>query len=87
METLESHTEYDLFDYENSAQPLSLDEAIKVARALRVADKSHRFRIVPTDDKETGFRVEAISQERLYADFLAMVSTFLNRFLAKRTAR
>lgn len=87
METLESKTDYDLFDYENSTQPLSLDEAIKVAGALRAADKSHGFRIVPTDEKQTGFRVEAVSRERLYADFLAMISTFVNGFLAKRNPR
>ena len=82
-------TDYDWFSlgYDETDRPLSLDEAISRAEALRSVDKKHLYRIVPVDRDHTFFRVEVVSQERVYADFLAKMSEWVGKRLTRLTAR
>jgi hypothetical protein len=74
--------EYDLFDYRHADEtPVPLDEAVKKAAAMRVTDRSHFHRIVPTDADMTGFRVESVSREQAYADILARAGELINRIV------
>jgi hypothetical protein len=81
LPTLETQTDYDLFDYEDSDQPLSLEEAISRASRLRSLDKSRVYRVVPVDTSQTGFRVKAVSREEIQADFFARLYTWISRRL------
>jgi len=88
MPTLMESMEYDLFDYRHSDEvPLSLDEAMKKAAALRSSDKSHFHRIVPTDENMNGFRVESVSREQAYADVISRANEVVNRLLRRARAR
>jgi hypothetical protein len=87
LPALEMQTDYDLFSYEESDQPLSLGEAISRAGALRALDKSHIYRVVPVDQSQTGFRVQIVSREQVRADFLARISAWLARRIANFSAR
>lgn len=85
METIESRTDYDLFDYESDK--LSLGEAIKLAQSLRSVDRSHRFRIVPANNEQTSFRVEVVEQGNLYANFLGSIAGFIARATGRAVGR
>jgi hypothetical protein len=88
MPSLIESTEYDQFDYRHADEsPLPLDEAVKKAAAMRATDKSHFHRIVPTDANMTGYRVESVSRERVYADVLARASDLVNRILRRAQPR
>jgi hypothetical protein len=87
LPTLETQTDYDLFNYEESDQPLSLGEAINHAATMRAADKSHVYKVIPVDRNQTGFRVQAISREQVYADFLSRISAWLGKRIANLSAR
>jgi hypothetical protein len=82
-------TDYDWFsfNYEEPEKNLTLDEAIARAKVLRSADKTRIYRVVPIDSDHSAFRVEAVSQERVYADFLTRASKWASKFLTHLTAR
>jgi hypothetical protein len=87
LPTLETQTDYDLFNYEESDQPLSLGEAMSRAATLRDVDKSRIYRIVPVDSNQSGFRVQIVSREQVYADFLSRISAWLGRRIANLSSR
>lgn len=87
MPTLEKQTDYDLFNYDESNEPLSLEEAMNRAASLRSADRLHVYRIIPTDTNQTGFRVQAVSQDEVYANFLSRLSAWLGKRIAGLSAR
>ena len=80
-----SHADYDQFrmDYQEPDQGITLDEAVARAVKLRSADKSHVYRVMPANDDQTTFRIEIISQERVYANFLARMSAWITRRLSR----
>ena len=79
-------TEYDRFDYDESSPPLTLDEAIAKADTIR---KSSGFivRVRPTDENLSGFKVDIVSKEEQYADFLERVSRWWGRIISNRRLR
>ena len=78
--------DYDLFDYRHADEkPLTLDEAVKKAAALRSSEKMHFHRIVPVDTTLTTFRVESVSREEAYADIRIRVANLFSKVLRRRT--
>ena len=85
MPSLLESTEYDRFDYRYADEPaLTLEEVIRKAAKLRKTDKTHFHRIVPTDASMTHFRIESVSREQAYADFIIRASDLRNRALRRR---
>jgi hypothetical protein len=74
-------TDFDRFSYRHfDEQPLTLEEAVKKSQEQKKADPLAAYRVVPTDDQMTGFRIERVSREKLYADFLKRFNGHLIRF-------
>jgi hypothetical protein len=59
--------DYDSFDYEFDAKPLSLEEASREAARLGASDSKNFYRVVATDGKMRNFRVQKISKAKAYA--------------------
>ena len=82
MESLLESTDYDRFDHKHADEPpLTLEEAVRKAAALRRTERSKFHRIVPTDENMASFRVESVSKDEAYAEFLARANSIFNRFL------
>jgi len=85
MPSLLDSTDYDRFDYRHADEPaLSLEDAIRKADALRKADRAHFHRILPTDGDMTGFRIESVGRDQVYADFVSRASDLFSRALRRR---
>lgn len=85
MPSLLDSTDYDRFDYEHADEPsLTLEEAIRKAAALRRADKTHFHRIMPTDGTMTSFRIDSVSRDQAYADFVARAEELFRSALRRR---
>lgn len=77
MQTLD----YDLFDLKTADKPpLSLDEAVSQAAELRHGNADF-FRVVPIDLDKATFRVERVTSEKVYSDFLASIFKFCGRMM------
>jgi len=80
--------EYDTFDYKHlDERPLSLEEAVKLARQLQAADNNKFHRVVPKDSEMSGFRVESVPKTSVYAELLNRLSTRLYRLANRSTTR
>ncbi len=55
---------FEAFDYGEKPQSMSLLEAANEAVKLSANDALHFYRVVPIDEKMTGFRVEKVSKEK-----------------------
>ena len=85
MSSLLDSTDYDLFDYRHADEPsLTLEDAMQKAAALRKVDKTHFHRIVPTDGTMASFRIESVSRDQAFADFVARASDLFGRALRRR---
>ena len=85
MSSLLDSTDYDLFDYRHADEPsLTLEDAMQKAAALRKVDKTHFHRIVPTDGAMTDFRIESVSRDQVFADFVTRASDLFGRALRRR---
>ena len=85
MPSLLDSTDYDRFDYRHADEPaLSLEDAIKKVAELRRADKAHFHRILPTDGNMTAFRIDSVSRDQVYADFVTRASDLFGRALRRR---
>jgi hypothetical protein len=83
MPSLLESTDYESFTLKDwDSEPVSLDEAIKKADALRSAGKTF-CRVVPVDPAMSGFRVEVVTpdevRERFYSRFAAFRAKWLSR--------
>ena len=88
MPSLIESTDYDRFEYKHFDEPaLALDEAMGTAARLRDSDPAHFHRIVPNDSDMTGFRIETISRDALYAQLLGRWAELLNRFVSKSVTK
>jgi hypothetical protein len=67
MPTLES-LDYERFSFDD---PLTLDEAVKKAEALRRKDASSFYRVEHTNESRTTFTVKKVPKASVYADFVA----------------
>ena len=65
-------TEYDLFDYDTESK-LQLEDAVKAAREAAKANPDILYRVVPVDPEMTGFRIEPVHQNQLYAELISRV--------------
>lgn len=64
-------TSYDRFDYRDFDRSSStLENAITEAAELRKRNPDTFYRVVPTDENETKFAVDALSANQVYADVL-----------------
>ncbi len=75
--------EYDAFDigrYDRT--PLSLDEAIREADAMRKADADSVPRVLPANASSDSFYVESIDRETAQAEMLLRFNALLVRMLA-----
>jgi hypothetical protein len=59
--------DYDSFDYEFDARPLSLEQATHEAARLAALDTQNFYRVVPIDSKMRKFRIQKISKAKAYA--------------------
>ena len=76
-------SEFDRFDYRYyDEEPLRLDQAAKKADQLSAEDPNSFYRVVPTDDRLSGFRIEKIPTVQLYFDFIADMTQKYARFLS-----
>jgi len=65
-------TEYDLFDYDTESK-MQLEDAIKAAREAAKANPDISYRVIPVDPEMTGFRIEPIHRNQLYAEFISHI--------------
>lgn len=85
MPTLET-VDYARFNYEDDA-PLSLNEAVKKAAALRRKDSTNFYRVELVDEKGTAFTVKKVPAASVYADFIARVSKVMGRYFLRPLSR
>jgi hypothetical protein len=75
--------DYDSFDYEFDAKPMSLEQAIREATRLGATDSQNFYRVVATDSKMRNFRVQKVSKAKAYAkqkaDFASRVAHAFTR--------
>jgi hypothetical protein len=84
MSSLLESTDYGSFSLRDwDAKPLSLDEAIQKANAVRSGDGRMFCRVLPTDPSMTGFRVEVLSPEQVQADFACRLASFRSRWMRR----
>ena len=87
LSILESN-EYDVFDYKHAdEQPMTLDEAVEKAAALRKADRNHFYRIEPVDSAMSGFRVNSVTPEEVYAETASRLRALAARLLVRYRSR
>jgi len=87
MPMLAEHvTEYDRFDYDEPSQALTLDEALAKAESMKKCS-GYIVRVRPTDESLTGFKVETVSKEEQYVDFLDRLSSWWVDLISGRRLR
>jgi uncharacterized iron-regulated membrane protein len=83
MPTLEA-LDYERFSYDEANEnPLTLDEAVKKAKALRRKDAANFYRIKHTDEGGTSFVVTKVPVSSVYADFVAHAAKVMNRYVRR----
>jgi hypothetical protein len=84
MPALMDTLDYERFEYKHfDEQPLSLEEAIKKAQALKAGDESSVFRVIPLDDELTGFCVEKVDKSELYTSLLSRVTKLWSKLYTR----
>ncbi len=80
MPTLES-TDYERFSIDEASNPaMTLDEAVKKAREMRIADSSSFYRVEAVDQSANAFRVEKVPVIAAYADFISRIARTMFRY-------
>ena len=80
--------EYDSFDIGRRGRtPVSLDEAIREADAMRKTDPNSVSRVVPANANADSFYVQSVDRETAQAEILARFNARLTRMPAKNKAR
>jgi len=59
--------EYDSFNYGDEGKVLSLDEALKTARAQSAQDPVHYYRVIPIDETMRNFRIQKVAKHKVHA--------------------
>lgn len=81
-------TDYERFEYKHYDEtPLTLEEAVKKAQALRSGDEDSVYRVMPLDDEMTYFYVDRIAKGELYASLLSRVSEMWGRLFSLTSRR
>jgi len=80
MPTLES-TDYERFSIDEANNPaMTLEEAVKKAREMRVADSSSFYRVEAIDQNANAFRVEKVPIVAAYDDFVSRIARTMFRY-------
>jgi hypothetical protein len=79
MPTLES-TDYERFSIDEATTAMTLDEAVKKAREMRVADSSSFYRVEAIDQNANAFRVDKVPIVAAYVDFVARIARTMFRY-------
>ena len=80
--------EYDSFDIGRyDRRPLSLDEAIREADAMRKAEPDSVLKVMPVNASADGFYVESVDRETAEAEILAGLTAQWVRLLARSKLR
>ena len=87
MPSLLESTDYEKFSLKDwDTEPLSLEEALKTAAAMRAAGTgSGAFvHIVPVDRQLSGFRVETVSRDEVFERYRRRLAVLRAKWLRQR---
>jgi hypothetical protein len=85
MPAMLDSTDYASFDFKHfDEKPLTLEEASRQAVAKRREHSGNVYRVVPVDPEMSGFRVESVPLEDVYAGFRVRIAERWARLLRRQ---